>query len=112
MCICDDEDDEDIGPRVVIDDTTLARARILDARMDGDSVPEAAWAIFAGRMGGSIAWPHFQRMQASYEAAATVEKGLAHMRRERRTTRRIKCEPMALQALASIGSSAAPTAGA
>ena len=112
MCICDDEDDEDLGPRVVIDDTTLARARTLEARMDGESVPGDAWSIFAGRMGGSIAWPHFQRMQTSYEAAAIVEKGLAHMRRGRRVARRMKCEPMTPQPSAGMDGSAVPTAGA
>lgn len=111
MCICDDEDEENIAPRVLIDDTTLARARVLDARTEGGSVPEDAWSIFAGKMGGSIAWPHFQRMQASYEAAAILEKGLAHMRRERRTTRRIKCEPT-LQAAAGMDRFAASMAGA
>ena len=96
MCICDDEDGEEAAARVLIDDATLARARSLEARLGGERVPADAWRIFAGRMGGSIAWPHFQRMRESYEAAAIVEKGLAHMRRERGTTRRIKCEPLML----------------
>ncbi|BCJ89602.1 hypothetical protein IZ6_03370 [Terrihabitans soli] len=85
MCICDDEEADE---RVLIEDTVLARARILDAARGGGSVADEAWAIFAGKTGGSVAWPDYQRMQTIYESAANLEKRLAHMRRERRPLRR------------------------
>lgn len=95
MCVCDDED-EDAGERVAMDAAVLERARRLDAKAGSGRVPESAWDIFAGRAGGSVAWPLYQRMQARYAAVANLEKGLAHMRRQRVSLRRIKCDPLTI----------------
>lgn len=87
-------DEDDVGERVAPDEATLMRARLLEARMGGDHVPEKAWVVFSGKSSGAITWPHYQRLQASYDAAAALEKGFAHMRRERQMLRKLKCDAM------------------
>jgi hypothetical protein len=37
--------------------------------MPGERVPQAAWDIYFGTAGGSIAWPHFQRIRQAHEEA-------------------------------------------
>jgi hypothetical protein len=67
MCLaCEGQSEEQVG----IPPALLARARDVERTRPGEAVPEAAWDILAGSMGGAIAWPHYQRMLECLEVAA------------------------------------------
>ncbi len=46
--------------------------------MPGERVPDAAWEIYFGFAGGSVAWPHLQRILQAFEEA---ERGRIKLRR-------------------------------
>jgi hypothetical protein len=55
-----------------------ARARRIEAALDGAPVPEDAWRIFLGHASGAIAWPHTQRILNALDAASNTPS--AHLR--------------------------------
>lgn len=93
MCGCDEEDAPE---RDVIDLEILEKARSRERSLTGEPVPVEAWDIFAGKSGGGVLWAHYQRMQSCYSSTAQLARSLAHMKRERRFTRKIKCSPAAV----------------
>jgi hypothetical protein len=49
-----------------------ARARRIEAALPGARVPDEAWRILLGEMGGAIAWVDTQRMLGCLEEASKV----------------------------------------
>ena len=77
MCIFCEGDETQVG----IPPALAARARRIEAAMPGERVPEEAWRIMLGEIGGNIAWPHTQRMLASLDEAAKI------------VSARLRCDP-------------------
>jgi hypothetical protein len=67
-----------IEPHVAVDPEAIHRARDIEAAMPGERVPDAAWEIYFGFAGGSVAWPHLQRVLQAFEEA---EHGRIKLRR-------------------------------
>lgn len=55
--------------RVMVDRELVARARDIEATMQGERVPEASWDVFFGFAGGALEYRHFQRIHQAYEVA-------------------------------------------
>ncbi len=49
----------------------VRRTRAVEAVMQGERVPEDAWATFFSAACGAIEWAHFERMFQARNAAAT-----------------------------------------
>ncbi len=49
----------------------VGRTRTIEAAMEGERVPEDAWATFFSAACGTIEWTHFERMFKARNAAAT-----------------------------------------
>ena len=72
MCDCYDQDD--IGFETLPPPQRAAlreRTRSIEAAMEGDRVPDSAWAIFFGQAGGAIEWRLFERMSVAMQRAST-----------------------------------------
>ncbi len=67
--MCDACEEENPEPGMARSEETLRRAREIEARMEGERVPEETWAVFEGKAGGAIQWKHYGRLHMSYEAA-------------------------------------------
>jgi hypothetical protein len=51
----------------------LARARAMERMQPGEAVPDDAWCILAGSVGGAIAWADYRRMAECLEKAAAMQ---------------------------------------
>ena len=58
-----------IEERVAADPKVVDRARAIERAMPGEQVPDEAWNVFFGFIGGSITYQHYQRIHAAYEEA-------------------------------------------
>jgi hypothetical protein len=57
------------APQRGIAPALAARARAIEAARPGERVPEAAWAILLGQVGGAVAWAHHARILSCLDAA-------------------------------------------
>lgn len=65
------EDGNFYRPFVAPSTDLVGRARAIEAAMEGERVPEEAWATFFSAACGAIEWSHFERMFRARNAAAT-----------------------------------------
>jgi len=71
MCSSCDDDGPQPDPLVITPDL-IRYTREIESDLPGSPVPEEAWPVFFGARGGSIIWPHYERMARSREAALVL----------------------------------------
>jgi hypothetical protein len=57
---------------LVVTPALIRYTREIEVDLPGAPVPDEAWPIFFGAQSGSIAWPHYERMARSREAALVL----------------------------------------
>ena len=78
-------------PFVPASEVVVERTRFVEARMDGERVPEAAWDAFYSPACMAIDFAQFQRMFVARKAAVTFLAIQLSSRRAQRTTSTFRC---------------------
>jgi len=89
------ESDEPFEPREPVPPEILAAARAIEAALVGERAPDQAWAIYLGRAGGAVAWPHYQRIRASFDGAYASAPRVRMKASPGRRRASIRCEGVA-----------------
>ncbi|MEP9348642.1 hypothetical protein [Xanthobacter sp. KR7-225] len=80
-CFYEYEDGNKYRPFVPASHVVRARARAEEARMPGETVPEAAWEAFFSPTCGAIPFAHFERMFRARQKAVGLLAMTAPARR-------------------------------
>ena len=88
------ESDEPFEPSEPVAPEILTAARAIEAALAGERAPDQAWAIYLGRAGGAVPWPHYQRIRASL-AAAYAAAPVRMTSSFRKRSAPIRCEAVA-----------------
>lgn len=78
-------------PFVPASGTVMERTRLVEARMEGERVPEAAWQAFFSPACSAIKFTHFERMFLARKAAVTYLAIQSSSRRRQRPTSPFRC---------------------
>jgi len=69
----------------------VARTRAVEASLEGERVPEDAWAAFFSPACSSIEWPHFERMFRARKSAVAFLAIETSTRRRARARSAFRC---------------------
>ena len=67
--MCSACENDPIELHVPLDPELIRRAREVESMMSGERVPDGAWQIYFGLVGGSVEYRDFQRMYRALEEA-------------------------------------------